>query len=64
MLHPIPVSEVLRAQSVETRYRASDGSLVRDVRPLSELPQLIDDIEDRGGSLIGVSRYEVPDSAR
>lgn len=52
------LSEILRAQSVETRYLESDGRPFRDVRPLEELPQLVEKIEQEGGRLLGVRQFE------
>jgi hypothetical protein len=58
MSHPVRVSEVLHAQSVETRYDDVDGSRVTDLRPLDELVDLVNRIEEYGGKLVSVGPYQ------
>jgi hypothetical protein len=56
--NPAKVSQVLDQICVETRWNEKDGLQMTDVRPLEELPALVDRIESNGWQLMGVSRYQ------
>lgn len=64
MLCPIPVAELLRVQQVETRYEERNGTVVKDLRTLPELPELVDQIESAGGKLLSVSALDAPSRKR
>lgn len=53
-MQPAPISKVIHSQHVETRYVEADGTRFTDIRPLEELPALVESVERDGGRLVGV----------